>query len=159
MSTNPYAAPAASSYAPSTGAYEPPTWFELLFSFRGRIRRTAYWVGNILVSIVSMLISLAYIFALASVLFATNGVDSAPAEPPMGLVIGMYVVLLPAAWCGIALLVKRLHDRGKSAWWLLLYLVPIIGPIWLFIEAGLLAGDPHPNEFGPDPKTSTRWVQ
>ncbi len=56
-------------------------------------------------------------------------------------------VLLP----GIAVAVRRLHDIGKSGWWILISLVPIIGGIWLIV---LLATDSEPieNEYGPNPK-------
>jgi len=29
--------------------------------------------------------------------------------------------------------------------------VPIVGPIWLLVECGLLQGSDGPNRFGPDP--------
>ena len=78
---------------------------------------------------------------------------------------------------GLALGVKRLHDRDKSGWWILLfYVVPEVlngadarphdsraracwwarSPrsvlvIWGFIELGCLRGTAGPNRFGPDP--------
>ena len=52
---------------------------------------------------------------------------------------------------GIAVGVRRLHDIGKSGWWLLISFIPLIGGIWLII---LMAkeGDHGNNAFGPDPK-------
>ena len=44
------------------------------------------------------------------------------------------------------------HDRGTSAWWLLAVLVPIIGPIWLFITLALRGGTPSENQYGDDPR-------
>jgi uncharacterized membrane protein YhaH (DUF805 family) len=43
---------------------------------------------------------------------------------------------------------KRFHDRNKSAWWVLISFIPIIGGLWIFIECGFLAGTPGPNRFG-----------
>ena len=43
---------------------------------------------------------------------------------------------------------KRFHDRNKSAWWVLIGVVPVIGALWIFIECGCLAGTPGPNRFG-----------
>jgi uncharacterized membrane protein YhaH (DUF805 family) len=73
----------------------------------------------------------------------------------------------------IAVGVKRLHDRGKSGWWLVLfYAVPgiltaaappteIAGnlllvlsaaiEIWALVELGCLPGTAGPNQYGPDP--------
>ncbi len=39
------------------------------------------------------------------------------------------VVFIPS----LAIAVRRLHDIGKSGWWLLISLIPIIGYIWLII--------------------------
>jgi uncharacterized membrane protein YhaH (DUF805 family) len=60
-------------------------------------------------------------------------------------------VLLPA----LAVSVRRLHDTGRSGWWLLISFVPLLGGLVLFIflvldsQAGL-------NQFGPDPKAA-QW--
>jgi uncharacterized membrane protein YhaH (DUF805 family) len=51
----------------------------------------------------------------------------------------------------LALQVKRWHDRSKSGWWVLINLVPAIGPIWSFVEAGCLRGTEGGNEYGGDP--------
>ena len=53
-------------------------------------------------------------------------------------------------WVGACLSSKRLHDRGKSAWWSLLMFVPL-GQVWHFIECGFLRGDPGANAYGPVP--------
>jgi uncharacterized membrane protein YhaH (DUF805 family) len=45
---------------------------------------------------------------------------------------------------------RRLHDRDMSAWWLLLWLIPLIG--WLvLLYFYVTPGTPGPNRFGPDP--------
>ncbi|MEY4510364.1 MAG: hypothetical protein RLZZ450_2486 [Pseudomonadota bacterium] len=66
------------------------------------------------------------------------------------------LVLVPAwltlGWVTMALGVKRLHDRDRPSWWLLLSLVPILN-VWLLVEVGFLAGTPGANRYGPDPKT------
>ena len=56
-------------------------------------------------------------------------------------------VLLP----GLAVGFRRLHDIGRSAWWLLIALVPLAGGIVLLVFA-CLPGTPGPNQYGPDPK-------
>jgi uncharacterized membrane protein YhaH (DUF805 family) len=57
-------------------------------------------------------------------------------------------------WPIVMIEIKRLHDRDKSGWWILLWFVPIIGAIWALIEIGFVAGTPGPNRFGP-PQTPT----
>ena len=65
-----------------------------------------------------------------------------------GLFDGIYLlaVLIPS----LAVEVRRLHDIGKSGWWLLLGLIPLIGPIVLIVWfATDSKGD---NQYGPNPK-------
>jgi len=58
----------------------------------------------------------------------------------------------PFFWSAAALLVKRLHDRARSAWWLLVAVIPVLGPLWLFIDLALRAGTPGDNQYGDDPR-------
>ena len=51
----------------------------------------------------------------------------------------------------LAVSVRRLHDIGKSGWWLLLWFVPFIGPIVLLIFT-LLDSEAGDNQYGPYPK-------
>jgi uncharacterized membrane protein YhaH (DUF805 family) len=57
------------------------------------------------------------------------------------------VVLIPT----IAVMVRRLHDIGKSGWFILLGLIPCVGGIILLVFT-VMAGDAYDNEYGPDPK-------
>lgn len=67
----------------------------------------------------------------------------------VGLLSILYslAVLIPT----LAVLVRRLHDSGRSAWWLLLGLIPILGSIVLLIFT-VLDSTPGANEYGPNPK-------
>jgi uncharacterized membrane protein YhaH (DUF805 family) len=56
-------------------------------------------------------------------------------------------VLLPC----LGVCVRRLHDIGKTGWWLLICLVPIVGPI-VFLVFMCLDSKPGTNEYGPNPK-------
>ncbi len=51
---------------------------------------------------------------------------------------------------GLAVAVRRLHDKDKSGWWMLIVLIPIIGGIILLIWM-VERGDPHENRYGPNP--------
>jgi uncharacterized membrane protein YhaH (DUF805 family) len=60
----------------------------------------------------------------------------------------------PTLWAMFVLTCKRLHDREQSAWWLLLVVIPVAGPVllcaWLLLGRGT-RGD---NRFGPDPRSA-----
>jgi uncharacterized membrane protein YhaH (DUF805 family) len=75
-------------------------------------------------------------------------VSGVAAIPYLLLIFG-YIFAL--AWSGIAVGIKRYHDRNKSGFWVLIQFVPFIGAIWYFVETGFLTGTPGPNRFGPDP--------
>jgi uncharacterized membrane protein YhaH (DUF805 family) len=47
--------------------------------------------------------------------------------------------------------VRRLHDTDRSGWWVLLDLVPVIGPLVLLVFT-VLDSQPGANRFGPNPK-------
>ena len=59
-------------------------------------------------------------------------------------------------WIGLSVQVKRWHDRGKSGWWGLINLIPIIGQVWVFIECGVLRSTAGDNRFGRDSVSSSQ---
>jgi uncharacterized membrane protein YhaH (DUF805 family) len=106
--------------------------------FSGRAQRAEYWyfiLFNMLVGI-----------ALSMIDQATGTFDQ---ETGAGLLGGLYSlgVLLP----GIAVAVRRLHDTGRSGWWMFILLIPIIGWIALFIFM-VQDSDAGRNEYGDNPK-------
>lgn len=61
------------------------------------------------------------------------------------------LVLYPfLVWGALALATKRLHDHGKSMLWLLLLLIPVLGPLWCFITLCCRAGSRGENQYGED---------
>ena len=58
----------------------------------------------------------------------------------------------------LAVWAKRWHDRGKSGWWNLIALIPIIGPIWALVESGFLKGDCGSNRYGHEDASSAETV-
>lgn len=99
---------------------------------------------------------------------AAEALDMTPAWAALGVVI---IVVLAA---GLAVGVKRLHDRDKSGWWILLfYVTPLLLDgiaewiegwpvallrlanlaisVWALIELGIRRGTLGPNRFGDDP--------
>ena len=55
--------------------------------------------------------------------------------------------------------VKRLHDRGRSGWWMLFFvLVPVVGQIWGLVSLGFMEGAAGANRYGDDPLAGRRCV-
>jgi len=117
---------------------------QVLFSFSGRIGRKIYWLNYLAVCLV-VIMAYAVIFAIfgMDIENQTNGIESTIFLVFTGVI---YIFII---WVSLALSAKRWHDRNKSALWILLGIVPVIGPIWTLIENGFLAGDAEGNDYGP----------
>tara|TARA_B100001750_G_scaffold138449_1_gene110292 strand:- start:1626 stop:2003 length:378 start_codon:yes stop_codon:yes gene_type:complete len=105
----------------------------LYATYRGRIGRQTFWLYFILpMFLFSIAIESSKEFYIGNSLFGTAA-----------LVLNLLVLV--TAFAGFA---KRLHDRGKSAWWFLLCLIPVIGTIYWVIDLGILKGEETENEYG-----------
>lgn len=101
-----------------------------LFGFSGRINRAKIWLFILLVIVFWIVLGIALGVAVAM----QNGGHDMQNMPPEQIVerLGVFLVVgcvfyLLALWAGLAVSTKRLHDRNKSAWWLLVfYLLPLI---------------------------------
>lgn len=99
--------------------------------FSGRARRKEYWMFvlfNFLASIAAGIV---------------DGILGT------ALISGVYS--LAAILPGLAVGVRRLHDTGRSGWWVLISLVPIIGIIVLLVFL-CMDSEPGANRFGANPK-------
>jgi uncharacterized membrane protein YhaH (DUF805 family) len=144
----------------------------LLFSFHGRINRAKYWLAALIYFIVG---SIVLVIGLLSGQIVPGQIVSAQSAAFQVL---NFVVDLGCLVSGLAVGAKRLHDRDRSAWWLLLFFgapwllgiiagtafalgvwltIEICGValiligLWAFIEFGCLRGTVGPNAYGPDP--------
>ena len=122
-----------------------------LFSFDGRLNRAKFWL-ILIVTDIAMFVLLGILMA-ATGGSMTMGADGSMPEVGGGVVGSLValVIILAAVWIGLAVGIKRFHDRGKSGWWVLIALVPVVGALWYLIECGFLRGTPGPNSYGPDP--------
>lgn len=96
--------------------------------FSGRARRKEYWMFlliNLIITVVLSFISdyLYYLYTLA--------------------------VFIP----GLAVSVRRLHDIGKSGWWVFIGLIPLAGWLWYMVLMAM-NGQSGENQYGPNPKES-----
>jgi uncharacterized membrane protein YhaH (DUF805 family) len=109
--------------------------------FSGRARRKEYWMFFLFNLIITLVLAL---------IDSLTGTFSSQAG--LGLLSGLYslAVLIPS----IAVTVRRLHDTGRSGWWILLGLIPVIGGIILLIFM-VLDSEPGENQYGPNPKATT----
>jgi uncharacterized membrane protein YhaH (DUF805 family) len=107
--------------------------------FTGRSRRKEYWFFALFNFIALVL--------LASVDYATGTLDE---EMGVGLLSGIYT--LAAIIPSIGVSIRRLHDIGRTGWWILIGFVPLIGSIVLLVFA-LLDSQPGDNQYGPNPKS------
>lgn len=113
------------------------------FSFSGRLRRGQFWGRWILIWVGEILL-----ISPALVVWFTADTDYVPSWSIYWVIL--LLVVGNIYW--VSVLVRRWHDRGKSAWWVLIWLIPYIGSAWTFIELGFLKGDPGPNRYGePSP--------
>ena len=122
-------------------------FFELLFSFRGRIGRLTWWLMG-LVQIVMMLLASAPIGVTGNrwwTLYEMGDPGAAKAGA-IFIATGTVAVVL-FGWVGLAANVKRFHDRNKSGWWLLIAFIPVIGGLWLAGELGFLGPVDDGNRF------------
>lgn len=117
------------------------TCFSKYATFSGRARRAEYWwfvLFNILANIVLGIAD--------SVVFGFGGGAMRDGGPQV--LSGLYslAVFLPSLAVGV----RRLHDTGRSGWWLLIWIIPVIG--WIVLIWWLATrGEAGANGHGPDP--------
>lgn len=127
------------------------TLFQTLFSFKGRISRKKWWLARLL--LVGVLVGFSFILGLLSSFFSPFFENDGSSDiSSMGLIeLFIFYSIIIYFIVGLAINAKRWHDRNKSAWWILIELIPIIGTFWAFVELGFLKGTGGPNRFGADP--------
>ncbi len=103
-------------------------------TFSGRARRKEYW----------------FFFLIYLLIFIGLGLlDRLLGMDLLGKLF-VLAMLLPSVAVGV----RRLHDTGRTGWWLLIGLVPILG--LLLIYFAVLDSDPGTNAYGPSPKNDVR---
>ena len=115
-------------------------------NFSGRARRKEYWMYTLI-----------YIPILFLGMFADNALGTTFQMDVMGQSVDIgygwvYVIVslfhfLPS----LSVVVRRLHDVGKSGWFYLILLLPLIGVIWMLFLL-VSNGNVGENKYGADPK-------
>lgn len=109
------------------------------FNFDGRARRKEYWMFTLIHAII-----------IAILIFAAGANSSSSYRGPSSLEIILGLYLLATLLPSLAVTVRRLHDTDRSGWWILVYWLPFLGPIFLLVFT-VLPGTPGDNSFGSDP--------
>jgi uncharacterized membrane protein YhaH (DUF805 family) len=144
-------------------------WQLFLFSTAGRLNRSRYWLAAL---IYSLMIVVAVV--IGALLLTSVPSDAAA----VFLYVGGGLLFLLVFFSAMAVAIKRLHDRDKTGWWCIPFLVlpgllqsagnGLVSPataivlsiiaavlsIWGLIELGCLRGTIGPNRFGDDPLVS-----
>jgi len=122
-------------------------WFWIVmkkaFVFKGRARRKEYWMF----ALITFLIALA-----TNVLDLLNGWMLTPAIGILSAIFSL-LVFIP----NISVSVRRMNDLGYSGWWVLIILIPILGPL-LLLMMFCYDGEDTQNRFGPNPKDTLKGV-
>ena len=105
-------------------------------AFDGRARRKEYWTFFLVNFIIAVVMGF-----MAGILWSI-----------LGLVvnIALWVYALAIIVPSIAVAVRRLHDTGRSGWWVLIGFIPIIGLVLIVFL--IQDSAPGENEYGPNPK-------
>lgn len=104
------------------------------FDFSGRARRKEYWMFTLFSLVISWTLAVldlifeTYMFTIISSIYSL-------------------LVIIPS----VAVLIRRLHDIGKSGWHIFLIFLPFIGWIWLLVLL-CMEGQSKPNKWGENPK-------
>jgi uncharacterized membrane protein YhaH (DUF805 family) len=112
--------------------------------FSGRARRKEFWMFVLFNFIAAV---------LAGIL--DNILNTTYSNQSTGIISTLYslAVLLPS----LSVAIRRMHDIGKSGWWILVSLIPVAGIIWYIVLAAT-EGQHGDNQYGADPKAAPEMV-
>jgi uncharacterized membrane protein YhaH (DUF805 family) len=120
--------------------------FSKYTEFKGRAPRSEYWYWSLFVTIVTL------VSMLLDGILGTNFTieDGLGGEISSGYGYIYLAAALGLMLPGLAVTVRRLHDTGRSGWFFLLALIPLVGGIILLIWF-CTAGRSEDNQYGPNP--------
>ena len=121
--------------------------FKRYADFAGRAGRPEYWLFNLFFMLVTIGFSI------------LDTLVSGGSTEPNILTVGPYGIFFLACFVpAVAVGFRRLHDTDRSAWWLLIGVIPLLGSIVLLVFY-CLPGTPGPNRFGSVPGAATGDLQ
>ncbi|HDH03921.1 MAG TPA: DUF805 domain-containing protein [Candidatus Campbellbacteria bacterium] len=108
--------------------------------FNGRARRAEYWYFTLFNLIISVALGV-----VNGIVFFTTGIS---------IIVLCWIYVLAVVIPSLAVAVRRLHDTGRSGWWMLISLIPFIGGIVLLVFF-VQDSQPGENQYGSNPKEIT----
>jgi uncharacterized membrane protein YhaH (DUF805 family) len=150
------------------------SFWQWLFSFKGRIKRARWWAAALVYAAASVIAAAAiWLF----ILIAAVQLDSEDEASLLGSTLAGFL-LIALTVSGLAVTVKRFHDRGKSGWWVVPALallafgamiaissgnpsdpdilgvfIMLAALVWMVVDLGVLSGNAGANRFGDEPKS------
>ena len=115
---------------------------EKYFDFSSRAPKKEFWF-----------FILFYFVGLIILIVIDVAAETYDEESGLGVFSGIFYLLTIIP--GLAVSVRRLHDTNRVGWWVLISIIPIVGPIWLIVLY-CYEGDEGENRFGENPLTSIR---
>ncbi len=114
--------------------------------FKGRSRRSEYWYVQVFLVVTNLAV------AGIDLALMDGDVDRFIANGGGGIVglIWIFATIVPA----LAVLIRRLHDAGKTGWWALVGFIPLVGAIVLLVFT-VTDSSPGENKYGTSPKASS----
>jgi uncharacterized membrane protein YhaH (DUF805 family) len=113
------------------------SWGQLLFSFRGRVNRTVFWLFGVVLLV---------LFGLLECIAVMSGEKAQAGMGIVDLVTALFWLLV--VWPSLAVTAKRWHDVDMSGWWMLLGAIPFVGGLIAVAFTGFVPGTPGANRFG-----------
>jgi uncharacterized membrane protein YhaH (DUF805 family) len=114
--------------------------------FSGRARRSEYWMFQLFTCLIVLGLGL-----LAGAAIALMGSPNGNYGALLLIVAPIWLFLLAMIIPHVSVLVRRLHDTGRSGWFYFISFIPIAGPIILLVYL-CQDSQPGPNMYGPNPK-------
>lgn len=142
---NDHSVPITNTAAKEAAAnYNMQTWYSL----KGRIGRVQLLAYSMIWGIV---ISILIVAAMVTGLNPVALIDATQAETVPIISLVLLLLMIPAWLYSVVILPRRrLHDSGKTGWWLLLYIVPIAS-LYLLYLLYFKPGDNGVNKYGLPP--------
>ena len=115
------------------------------FDFKSRSSRSEFWPGILFHSLISTIVCIFINGKFTRALVSPSVTEDSFNALIMYWIIFTLLLFIPS----LSLQVRRLHDTGRSGWWLLISLIPIIGFVLLWYNCQ--KGESKVNKFGEDP--------
>ena len=125
-------------------------FFKNYVNFSGRATRSEYWWVYLFNNIVYMVLGILFAISGGSSLAAYDAYgDMSIAYMGAGAIFYILMMLygLAVLLPSLSLMVRRLHDIGKSGTYILMGLIPVVG--YIFILVYMLTGSAPDNQYGP----------